>query len=168
MHIFAGAHLERTLSPLSRRISLYFRCRNLTRPSPARLARWTLLSWRQRRCGSWRASPSKIRPVAEHYASTRAAYLLLMDINIDVVWKIFSRRRGAVACGARRHELMKCSVSRLGRRAHVWTHKCTAQHPLISNGCRNNNVEFDCNTATGLLLYLPCILISLISSDAVY
>lgn len=39
--------------------------------------------------------PRKIRPAPEHYASTRAAALLLMDINIYTVGRIFPRRRRA-------------------------------------------------------------------------
>lgn len=100
-----------------------------------RLACWTPLSWRQRRCGSWSASPAKNKTSAEHYASTRAASLLLMDINIYMVWKIFSRRRGVGGLWwAETWADEVVCVRHLWLCAHVWMHKCISQHTLISHG----------------------------------
>lgn len=64
-------------------------------PRPARLATLnsvvmaTETSW-QLECISFENKTS-----TQHYASTRTASLLLMDINIYTVWKIFSRWRRA-------------------------------------------------------------------------
>lgn len=113
-----------------------------------------LLSW-QRRCrGSRSASPSKNRTSTKHYASTRAASLLLMDINIYAVWKIFSQwsRVGGLWRAHTWADEVVC-LRHLWLCAHVWKHKCISQHPLNLTH-RNNNVRFQFNIQMGFLLWL--------------
>lgn len=77
---------------------------------------------------------------AKHYASTRAASLLLMDINIYMVWKIFSWRRRAG--GLWRAETWADQVVCV---KHLWLSCVDAQVHLavpFNLTYENNNVGF--------------------------
>lgn len=141
MHVVAGVQLMCTLFPLSLRIKLLLSEQSDGAKSClARLLNSVVMatetSW-QLECISFENKTS-----TKHYASTRAASLLLMDINIYMVWKIFSqwRRVGGLWRAETWTDEVVC-VRHLCLCAHVWMHKYISQH-LLNLTHRNNNAGF--------------------------